>query len=446
MFGRRRSAPTVPAALARTPQAKGPWRDAMGLLATRSIQIIAVALLLVAIVFGLRQLTVVVIPVILALVFAAAFEPLMRWLRARMPSVLATIIVLLGIVVVIGGVGWAIVRAVVAQWPDLYQSATDGVNQIVAWINDLPLAQQWLGDDPASAAFEVPFDEIWSTVQGFLSSSGVGATIGSGAVAGVGAVASFLTGLVLMVVILFFFLKDGATMWNFALRWLRGERRAKLAESIDRGSQVLGGYVRGTALVALVDAVFIGAFLLIAGVPLAIPLAVIVFVTAFIPVVGATLAGILAALVALVTNGPVVALVLVAWIIIVNQVEGNVLQPIIMGRTLSLHPLVILLALTVGTIVGGIFGAILAVPYTAVAWAVMQIWSTGYQAGHDPVLGDDPVGPRDRIEANATMAERFRYQRMRRQKAKETPLSATEQDAESEVDAPAEDARATPDS
>ncbi|GGD25064.1 AI-2E family transporter [Microbacterium faecale] len=379
MFGRRRSAPTVPAALARTPQAKGPWRDAMGLLATRSIQIIAVALLLVAIVFGLRQLTVVVIPVILALVFAAAFEPLMRWLRARMPSVLATIIVLLGIVVVIGGVGWAIVRAVVAQWPDLYQSATDGVNQIVAWINELPLAQQWLGDDPASAAFEVPLDDIWATVQGFLSSSGVGATIGSGAVAGVGAVASFLTGLVLMVVILFFFLKDGPIIWNFVLRPFHDEWDGRMKRVGTKTVDTLGAYVRGTAGVAAADAIGIGIGLFILGIPLALPLTLLVFILAFIPIVGATLAGILAALVALVDggfmdNGLLAAVIVVGIVVLVNQLEGNFLQPVLMGRALKLHSLVILVALTIGTVTAGILGAILAVPLTAVAWGIVQVW------------------------------------------------------------------------
>lgn len=379
MFGRRRSAPTVPAALARAPQVRSPWRDAMGLLATRSIQVIAVAVLLVAIVLGLRQLTVVVIPVILAVVFAAAFEPLMHWLRARMPSVLATIIVLLGIVVVIGGVGWAIVRAVVAQWPDLYESATDGVNQIVAWINNLPLAQQWLGDDPASAAFEVPFDEIWSTVQGFLSSSGVGATIGSGAVAGVGAVASFLTGLVLMVVILFFFLKDGPIIWNFVLRPFHDEWDGRMRRVGTKTVDTLGAYVRGTAGVAAADAVGIGIGLFILGIPLALPLTLLVFILAFIPIVGATLAGILAALVALVDggfmdNGLLAAVIVVGIVVLVNQLEGNFLQPVLMGRALKLHSLVILVALTIGTVTAGILGAILAVPLTAVAWGIVQVW------------------------------------------------------------------------
>ena len=412
--------------------AVGPWADGLGRAGSRAAQTLLIAAVVGGAIWLLMRVQVVVIALMVALILAAAVSPAVKWLERRgWSNLLATLAAFVGILVLVGGVLTGIVFSVRSEWDTLTTQAAEGWEELQRFITSGPL--------PVDTG---AIDQALQQAGEFLTSGAAA----SGAITGISAATQFVTGAVLVVVILFFFLKDGATMWNFALRWLRGERRAKLAESIDRGSQVLGGYVRGTALVALVDAVFIGAFLLIAGVPLAIPLAVIVFVTAFIPVVGATLAGLLAALVALVTSGAVVALVLVAWIIIVNQVEGNVLQPIIMGRTLSLHPLVILLALTVGTIVGGIFGAILAVPYTAVAWAVMQIWSTGYQAGHDPVLGDDPVGPRDRIEANATMAERFRYQRMRRQKAKETPLSATEQDAESEVDAPAEDARATPDS
>ena len=135
-----------------------------------------------------------------------------------------------------------------------------------------------------------------------------------------------------------------------------------------------GAYVRGTASVAFVDAVGIGIGLWILGVPLALPLAVLVFLLAFIPIVGATLAGILAALVALVANGWVNALFVVGLIVLVNQLEGNFLQPVLMGRSMKLHSFVILIALTVGTVLGGIVGAVLAVPITAVAWGIVQVW------------------------------------------------------------------------
>ena len=134
--------------------------------------------------------------------------------------------------------------------------------------------------------------------------------------------------------------------------------------------------MRGTAIVALVDTVAIGSALLILQVPLAIPLAIIVFIGAFVPIVGATVAGILAALVALVASGPVVALIVIIVVIAVNQLEGNLLQPVVMGKSLQLHALVILLALTAGTILAGIIGAVLSVPLAAVAWAIIQVWTT----------------------------------------------------------------------
>jgi predicted PurR-regulated permease PerM len=373
MFGRRKTAP--PAATAAAPQSvrtkpktvpadPGPWRDGLGLLAIRSVQIIAVVVLAVGAVWGLRQLTLVVIPVMLAIVFASAFEPVMKWLRARMPSVLATVIVLLGIVVVIGGVGWGMVHAVTSQWDDLYASAVQGVNQIIEqvpiWVNSLP----WDIDDDQ-------LNEWLAQAQNFITSSNFGSAVG--------AVANFVTGLVLMVVVLFFFLKDGPLIWSFLKRPFQGEWRERMDRIGAKSVETIGAYVRGTAAVAAVDAVGIGIGLFILGIPLAFPLTLLVFLLAFIPIVGATLAGILAALLALVDggrmdNGFIAAIIVVAIVVAVNQLEGNFLQPVLMGRALKLHSLVILVALTVGTVLASILGAILAVPFTAVVWGIIQVW------------------------------------------------------------------------
>jgi predicted PurR-regulated permease PerM len=187
-------------------------------------------------------------------------------------------------------------------------------------------------------------------------------------------VTGFLTGLVLMIVVLFFFLKDGPRIWGFLLRPFEGESLSRARRVGDKAVATLGSYVRGTAAVAAVDAIGIGIGLAILQVPLAVPLAVLTFVLAFIPLVGATVAGILAALVALVANGPLSALLVVGVVVLVNQLEGNFLQPVLMGRALKLHSLVILLALTIGTVVSGILGAILAVPIAAVAWGIVQVW------------------------------------------------------------------------
>ncbi|TDL42778.1 AI-2E family transporter [Kocuria rosea] len=410
--------------------AVSPWADSLGRAGSRAAQTLLVAAVVVGLIWILLQVKVVLIAVLVALILASAVGPVVKWLeRKGWSNLLATLAAFLGILALVGGVLTGIVLAVRSEWDTLTASAVEGWEELQRLVQSGPI--------PVDTA---AIDSAVQQAGDFVTSG----SFAGGALSGLGAATEFVTGLVLMIVVLFFCLKDGEKMWNFTLRWFRGERRAKLAESVDRSAQVLGGYVRGTAFVAAVDAVLIGGALLVLGVPLAIPLAVLVFVTAFIPVVGATIAGIIAALVALVTNGPVIALAVVVVIVAVNQIEGNILQPIIMGRTLSLHALMVLLALTVGTLVGGIFGAILAVPYTAVAWAVIQVWSNRYQVGDDPVLGPDPVNQKDRVEAKATMAERWKYQRMRYQQALGGRFGATERDAVRQRDdadgaAPAQD-------
>ncbi|MGO1770186.1 MAG: AI-2E family transporter [Microbacterium sp.] len=363
MFRSKRRLPFAPQTPPAPTRAGSAWSDGFGLLAIRAVQIVAVVVLLVGAVWGLRQLTVVVIPVLLAIVFAAAFEPVMKMLRRVMPSALATVIVLLTVVVIIGGVIWMMVRAVAAQWSDLYDSAERGVTQIIDWATHLP--------------FDIDSEQIqewWNQAQDFIFSSQVGSAVGSGALAGVSAVATFLTGFVLMIVILFFFLKDGPQIWAFLTRPFEGEWYERMQRVGTKSVDTIGAYVRGTAAVAAVDALGIGIGLWILQVPLWFPLMLVVFLLAFIPIVGATLAGILAALIALVDGGIVKALIVVGIVIVVNQLEGNLLQPVLMGRALKLHALAILIALTIGTVLAGILGAVLAVPIAAVAWGIIQVW------------------------------------------------------------------------
>lgn len=357
----------VPGARARTARSsrssgehRGAWSDGFGMLATRALQIIIVLVLTAGVVFGLRVLSTVVIPILLALIFASTFAPVMRWLRSRnLPPALATVIVLLGIVLILSGIGWMITWAVIDQWDELSDQAIEGYSQAAAWVQTLPFA---------------PSSEQLLEWRDALVHFATSAEFGSGALAGVGAVASFVTGLILMVVVLFFFLKDGSTIWRFLLRPFRGEALARAERVGDKTVVTLGSYVRGTAAVAAVDAIGIGIGLVILQVPLALPLAVLTFLLSFIPFIGATLGGTLAALVALVANGPVSAVIVVGVVVLVNQLEGNLLQPVLMGRTLKLHALVILLALTIGTVLSGVLGAVLAVPIAAVAWGIIQVW------------------------------------------------------------------------
>ena len=330
--------------------------DKFGQVSIRSGQIIIILVLAVAVVFALVQLKLVVIPVLISLILASALSPVISWLRKRgLSAALATWATLITGIVVFGGIITLIVFAVEGQWDELSSSAVEGVNQL----------QQFVQNGPFNISQE-QFASARDTVVGFLTSS----QFGTGALAGVSAAGSVITGALLAFVILFFFLKDGDRIWAFFLRPFHGYRHERGERIGHTAVKTFGGYVRGTAIVAFVDAVFIGAGAAILGVPLALPLAVIVFVTAFIPIVGATLAGILAALVALVANGPFVALLVVLIVILVNQLEGNLLQPVVMASSLKLHPLVILVALTAGTILGGIIGAVLAVPIAAVAWEI----------------------------------------------------------------------------
>jgi predicted PurR-regulated permease PerM len=336
------------------------WTDGLGRAGTRSLQILIVITLTSLIIFAMVQLRIAVIPLLLAVIIASAFSPVVTWMRRRgLPNILAAWITLLGSLLILGGIVTALVFAVRRQWPMLWEQAQLGFDQLVAWIQTLPLPLD-----------EIDIEALREQVVSFATS----AQFGSGALSGAVAVGEFVTGFVLFIVILFFFLKDGDRIWAFFLRPLSGLRRNR-GERIGRTAvTTLGGYIRGTSIVASVDAIAIGVALWILQVPLALPLAVIVFVAAFIPLIGATVAGVLAALVALVANDPIVALIVIIVVIAVNQLEGNLLQPIVMAQSLKLHPLVILLALSAGTILGGIVGAVLSVPIAATTWAIIKTW------------------------------------------------------------------------
>lgn len=354
------------------------WRDSLGRASTRTAQALLLLLLTVVLVFGLIQVRLVVIPLLIALILAAAIAPLVNWLRRKgWPSSAATGFSFLALLLILGGLITGIVFAVIGQASQLAESARKGFEQIYTFVQEGPIP---ISDQQIQRAID--------TVTEFATSS----TVGAGAISGLSAAGSFITGLVLMAVILFFFLKDGERIWAFILRAFKGKKLVKARKVGYSSLAVLGGYVRGTAIVAAVDAFFIGLALLILGVPLALPLAAIVFIGAFIPLVGATLAGALAALVALVANGPVTALIVIGVVVLVNQLEGNFLQPVVMGRTLSVHPLVILLALTAGTILAGIIGAILSVPLTAVGWAAIKAWN----AEKDDEISDAEVEEAER--------------------------------------------------
>jgi predicted PurR-regulated permease PerM len=200
-----------------------------------------------------------------------------------------------------------------------------------------------------------------------------------------------VTGGLLSLVLTFFFVKDGDRIGNWFARQA-GSRGDDVRAVGRRAFETLGAYLRGQATVGLIDGVFIGIGLAVVGVPLAVPLAFLVFLGAFLPIVGAFLSGLIAALVALVSKGLVAALIIVGITIFVQQLEGHVLAPLVLGRAVKLHPVVILLALTGGGVVGGIIGAALAVPAVAVVTSVGS-----YLREHPDV--------RERLEPSALRAD-----------------------------------------
>lgn len=370
MFRKRENASATTVAVAtRRPSAL--WADSLGRVATRCAQSLIVLAAAVVVIYGATQIKLVVIPVLIALIVSSAFRPVVRVLERHMPRIIAALISLLTGIAIFGAVITFAVFRVQAQFTTLQQSVTSGIDTVTTFLQTGPL-KNFDGGQILS---------VQKTLIDFVTS----AQFGSSALAGVSTAAELITGLVLSVVVLFFFMKDGPMIWAFLILPFPPVIHAKLRRAGDSAVSALGGYVRGTTIIALVDSVFIGVAMVILHVPLAIPLAILVFIGAYIPLIGATATGIIAALVTLVTNGLGPAIVVVIVVVAVQQIEGNFLSPFVMGRSIKLNGLVVLLALTAGTILGGIFGTLISVPAAAVTWQVIKHWNEPLE----PELGLD---------------------------------------------------------
>ncbi|NUP73128.1 MAG: AI-2E family transporter [Sinomonas sp.] len=347
------------------------WSDGLGRAATRSLQVLAVAAVIWCAGWALTRVPLVLIPVMIAAILASAISPLVRWLDERgWPRPVAVLASFVAILAAFGGLVAICVALVRAQSHELAAHFTNGIRQLQDLVSNGPIR---IGDAQLAT--------MRDSLQHFLSSG----SFGTEALTGVRSVGEFVASMVLMAVILFFFLKDGSEIREFLLRLVPGTRRATARTAAERSAVVLGAYVRGTALVAAADALIVGIALLIIQVPLALPLAVFVFIGGFIPILGATTAGLLAVGVALLSNGPVAAIVVLIVVLAANQIEHHLLQPLLMGKVLAIHGLTILLALAVGTFLAGIFGALLAVPLTAVGWTAVKTFTTS-ESSEEPAV------------------------------------------------------------
>jgi predicted PurR-regulated permease PerM len=345
-------------------------------VAVASAQLLLIAAALVVVGWVLGQLWPILLPVILGLLFATVLWPPTRLLRRlRFPPALAALVVLLAFLALIVGLFSWIVPQVADQAGELADAATAGLQDLQTWVTGPPLN---LGEDQIGQAVDQVIDTIQNNAQNIASYALTGAT----------AVGGFLLNLVLALVLTFFFIKDGPR-W---LPWLAAQTGPKVAPHVAALSyktwSTLSEFIRQQALVGFIDALFIGLGLWFLGVPLVLPLAVITFLGAFIPIIGAFVAGFFAVIVALVSNGWQTALIVLVIVLIVQQLEGNVLQPILQGRGLNLHAAVVILAVTLGGSLYGILGTFLGVPVAALI-AVIYRYLRDELDGRTPEIADD---------------------------------------------------------
>lgn len=299
-------------------------------------------------------ISIVVIPLAIAMLLSALLAPAVGWLlRARLPRSLATFLVLVGGIGAVAGTLTLVVNQFVEGLPDLADNASRGILQIQNWARTGPLHLS-----------DAQVDNTIDSARSWLNANTSSLT--ATGVATATTIAEVFTGAALVLFATFFFLRDGRKIWRFIVRLFPVNARWQLSDAGDASWETLGAYVRATVLVAFIDAVGIGLFLVIFNVPFPFPLAALVFLGAFIPIVGASISGTVAALVALVDRGWVVALVILGAVILVQQIEGHILQPLIMGRAVAIHPLVVIIGIASGVVLAGIVGALVAVPLIAV--------------------------------------------------------------------------------
>lgn len=339
-----------------------------------AVQFIAVAAALWVLAWVVGKTWVILLPVALALIVCTVLWPPVRWLRGKgVPPAAAVLLTLLVAVGILSGLVAAVAPAIVEQSTELAEQATAGVVKV----------RDWLGGPPLNIS-ENQLNSAVAAITDRLNSSS--AQIASGVFTGVGAATSALVTAFTAVVVTFFLLKDGPRFIPWLRHTVGNPAAPHLAEVLQRVWATLGGFIRTQALVSFVDAVLIGIGLVVLGVPLAYALALITFIAGFVPIVGAFVAGGLAVLIALVSNGPVDALIVLAIILAVQQLEGNVLQPWLQSKSMKLHAVIVLLAVTLGASTFGVIGAFLAVPVVAALAVIIRYYDeqVAERAGENP--------------------------------------------------------------
>jgi predicted PurR-regulated permease PerM len=377
-------------------EGRGPkMQRASRTLAIASAQLLLIAAATYLLFWILGKLWSILLPIVLGLLIATVLWPATRFLRKhRWPPALAATVVLLAFIAVFVGIIAALAPSVADQVTELADAATAALQDVQQWLQGPPFN---LGEDQIGDAVDSAINSIQSNAQ----------DIAGYALTGLSAVGNSLLNLVLALVLVFFFLKDGPR-WVPWLSAQTGPRAARHVAALSYKSwATLSEFIRQQALVGFIDAFFIGIGLWILGVPLVIPLAVLTFFGGFVPIIGAFVAGAFAVLVALVSNGFTVALIVLGIVILVQQIEGNILQPIIQGRGFNLHAAVVILAVTAGSALAGIIGAFLSVPIAALIAVIYRYVRDELDGRHPQVA---PDGTEARVEGDDAGAALTREQ------------------------------------
>ncbi|HEX4559831.1 MAG TPA: AI-2E family transporter [Mycobacterium sp.] len=315
----------------------------------------------VAVLWVLQRLEVIVVPVLLALMISALLVPAVDWLDRRgLPRGGAVAVVLLVGFAILGGILAFVIIQFVYGLPGLTEQVTRSIET----------TRRWLIEGPAHLRGEQIDNAGNAAIQALHNNQ---AKLTSGALSTAATITELVTAAVLALFTLIFLLYGGRNIWQYVTKLFPVDVRERVREAGHAGYGSLIGYVRATFLVALTDAAGVGTGLAIMGIPLALPLASLVFLGAFIPLVGAVIAGFLAVIVALLAKGIVYALITLGLLIVVNQLEAHLLQPLVMGRAVSIHPLAVVLAIATGGVLAGIVGALLAVPTVAFLNNAIQV-------------------------------------------------------------------------
>jgi predicted PurR-regulated permease PerM len=317
-------------------------------------RLLVVAAAIVAVAWLIMQLRPIVIATIFSLFLTALLAPAVGQLADRTPlgKGFASFVVLMGFLAGVAFVGYLVIPPFGEQLGELGSQLEEAVDEGERWLIEGPLD---LTEDEVGRYIDQAGDQLQDNSGG----------LASGVLGGALLILEILGALVIGLVATFFLLRDGPSIWTWMVSLFSPRVREDFDEMGRRSWRVVGAYLRGVALVATVDAVLIGVALALLGVPAALPLAVLTFFGAFIPFVGATVAGAIATTVALVANGVEVALVVLVVIIVVQQLEGDFLYPVVVGRSVQLHPLVTIIAILAGGTLAGIIGAIVAIPIAA---------------------------------------------------------------------------------